>query len=794
MTAPASFSVTEVVTASRCPRQLVLSRGGHRVTPHGGDAIGQAAHGALAALAEAAPRAAAGGPLGQALAAGKAGDQEAVAAACYGLAYPHTFRRALELAASVDGEALARLDAIVRNVARLLATLLVRARARGIDPARVVETVVIASEQEVSIEVELFRINGRIDLVCRDVETDETWLWDLKTYAGTDAAQDEQVRLYALASERAGLRTRPALLHVTGERVEIARVAPSDARHTEQLKVKLQDMSAWLSGTRPPPSTSDAKLCHACPAQDACWSRWGRTLDENGEPAAPGGGVPLVVAEAPARPTGRRRTLPPPLPGTRPAGEKVAAPVLREVPTPAPVGTAGARPPPGERGAVEEPAGEVPVDAIELSIGDLAGAPAAVWQVAPLWLGTTERGRAPARLELADLQKHVAVFGASGAGKTYFAKTFVEEAALAGVPVLVFDVQGDLAQLAQLAQLQSPLAPELAQRRERFAAGVEVRLFSPGSDAGLRVSLNPVRLPDPSFNEDERAFFLGTVADNLLGAVDVASSWRKRARGYLTQHLEAAVAEGGLLTLEQLIERLRDPGSLAAEPLLAKKAQREALVEQLRLLTVGTDRLLFQRGRPLVIEDLLRPTTPGKTPLNVVWLNALGDQAAKERFVGMVLSDLFAWALRNPSSTPQLLFYLDEVGPFMPPQGEPPSKAILKRLFKEGRKLGLCGLFCTQNFTDVDYKVFAQANTLAIGRINSNQDRDKARKLLQFPGFDADSAVERLRSAPAGRFLIRNPDRFPTPLWLQGRDLLTSHTTPWGEDEIRAHTDPTQRG
>jgi Helicase HerA, central domain len=404
---------------------------------------------------------------------------------------------------------------------------------------------------------------------------------------------------------------------------------------------------------------------------------------------------------------------------------------------------------------------------------------------APLWMGTMERGRLPARLEPADLRKHVAVFGAAGAGKTYFAKTLVEEAVLAGIPALVFDVQGDL---AQLAQPQPNVPPELAERRDRYASDVEVRLYTPGSDAGLRVSLNPVRLPDASFNEDERAFCLANMADNLLGTVDIPPSWRKRARGYITQHLEAAVSEGALLSLEDLIGRLRAPETLAAEPLLAKRNQREALVEQLRLLTVGTDRLLFQRGRPLDIGELTRPTLAGKTPLNILWLNGLGDQAAKERFVAMVLSDLYVWGLRHPSPNPQLLFYLDEVGPFMPPHGEPPSKAILKRLFKEGRKLGLCGLFCTQNFADVDYKVFGQASTLAIGRVYANQDRDKARKILDTASFDADTAVTRLGGAPSGRFLVRNPDRFPAPTWIQGRPLLTVHGSPWTEQDIRAHT------
>ena len=226
--------------------------------------------------------------------------------------------------------------------------------------------------------------------------------------------------------------------------------------------------------------------------------------------------------------------------------------------------------------------------------------------------------------------------------------------------------------------------------------------------------------------------------------------------------------------------------------MLGKRSQREALVEQLRLLT-GPNHLLFQRGRPLDIGALVRPTSTGKTPLNIVWLGGLGDAQARERFLAMVLSDLYAWALRNPSASPQLLFYLDEVVPFVPPRSEPPSKAILKQLFQQGRKLGLCGLFCSQNFTDVDHKVLAQASTVAIGRVTASEDKDRARRMLEAPGFDADAAVSRLAGAPSGRFLLRNPDRFATPTWVQGRPLLTVHGTPWGEAEIREHTPTAQR-
>jgi CRISPR/Cas system-associated exonuclease Cas4 (RecB family) len=893
-----AFSVTEVVTAARCPRQLVLLREGHRVTPAGGEAIGQVAHGALVALVRAA---ALDGALLRALSPAVP-DETAVTAACYALAYPHVYQRAVELAPSVDGEALGRLDAVLRHLAGLMAGLLLRARTSAPGAAQALETVVVATERDVSLEISGFRINGRIDLICRDAGSDETWLWDLETFAGTDAAQEQQVVLYALASERAGLRARPALLHVTGERVELGPVQPSDPEATEMLQARLQDMSAWLSGTRPPPATRDTTLCRSCPAQEACWSRWGRTLDES---AAPETSRPPAPTSVTAPPGARDRGAPPPPPGSRERNRPPATPpplppdargsgrwpVVRApdaggVPTVAadargsgrwaalrPTDPAGvptvtadaggsggwpvavgpdpdttpalALPAPPLEGPPTDPGSEAVVVAVSVRESgrwmmaratpaqqpavtlpppaENAASGARVVSISPLppttpiWLGTMERveaqaapppephrggfegpsqgpsyyrRRTPARLDPADLRKHVAVFGASGAGKTTFARTFVEEAVLAGIPALVFDGQGEL---AQLARPQPHIPPDLVERRDRFAASAEVRIYTPGSDAGLRVSLDPLRVPESGCSEKERAFCFLAVAENLLANVELPAAWRKRARGYVTQHLEAVHAEGTPVNLAQLIDRLSDPGGLADEPQLGKKSQREALVEQLRLLTTGPERMLFQRGRPLDIGGLVRPTEAGKTPLNVVWLNGLGDAQAKERFVAMVLSDLYAWALRNPSASPQLLFYLDEAGPFIPPRSEPASKAICKQLFQQGRKLGLCGLFCSQNFTDVDHKVLAQASTLAIGRTTATQDKERARRMLEAPGFDADAAVSRLAGAPSGRFLLRNPDRFATPTWVQGRPLLTVHGAPWGEAEISEHTPPALR-
>lgn len=495
-----------------------------------------------------------------------------------------------------------------------------------------------------------------------------------------------------------------------------------------QLRRLLVQMESWRQGATPPPAPL-ASTCRSCVAQSACWARWGRTL-------------PDEDSEAERQDTAPKETAPP---GTAPAAPS-ARPSVPGRPTVAPL----------------EPR--------------------------PLWLGEDTAAGTPARIDAAELVHHVAVFGSTGAGKTWFAKTVVEEAALAGIPVLAIDVQGDLAQLAGIAP--SP-APGLSSRAKALRDNTEVRIFTPASDAGLRICLNPLRVPSPTLDEEARGFCMAAIAENLLGAIRIPDAWEMVAKEYIAQLLSAAPAG---LSLAQLVDLVRDPSPLRIDSLLRSKTRRETLAEQLRVLAAGTQRFLYDKGRRLSVEDLLAPMQDGRTPINVLWLNSVGDSAARQRFVAMVLSDVYSWMLARPSPAPQLLLYLDEVGPFVPPHGDPPAKSVLKRLFKEGRKYGLCGLFCTQNFTDVDYKVLSQARTIALGRLGSPQDKARARKLLTTGlDFDATSAADQLMSAGRGTFLVTGTAQGAAPRWVRVRPLLTEHGVPWTDEDVMANTRPEMR-
>ncbi|WP_394821628.1 helicase HerA-like domain-containing protein [Pendulispora albinea] len=749
-----TFSVTEVVTATRCPRQLVLAREGHRVVPYGPDAFGQAAHEALHAIATGAAE----DPKLHALLGRQRPDPAAVEHALFQLALSGAHAHAKKVASHVDGADLARFADTVRHIAKLLTPPMVQASAGAANARSAVDKAFPASEETIELELDGATIRGRIDLLCRHAE--QTWLWDLKTYAGTDLAQLEQVRLYAMAYAAKGTHAHPALVHVVRDRIQIDAADPPREGDAEKLLTLVHHMRSWLGGA-PPPRAPDLETCRTCAAQAPCWRLWGRTLPDEIDVPKPLTTPPPSMVDVPA-PNTERNGAPPAMDSSDPA-----LPHEKSRETTPPRGKMVDPPPPGKPSA--SPA------------RDPARTPE------PLWIGADPK-KELVRLQPPELMRHIAVFGASGSGKTYLAKAIAEEAILAGVPVLAFDVQGDILTLAEPLD-DTHLEPALRARRDAYRDRADIRLLTPMSEAGLRISLNPLRFPSRDMGIEQSTAYSEAVAENLLAHVKIAQ-WRDHARAYLAERIREAMKKVSSLLIEDLIAGIANDEDLD-DPLLDRN-QREKLVKQLRLLTIGSKSLLFRLGRPLDLDALLTSPDPSKTPLNVLWLNGLGDQQNKESFVAMVLADLYGWMLRQRGGAPRVLLYFDEIGPYMPPHGEPASKKLLKRIFKEGRKYGVCGLFCTQNFTDVDYKVVAQANTVAIGRINASQEKKKAADALGAPpNFDVASAIDRLVGAPAGRFVMKRADQ--PPHWLQSRKLMTLHGPTWGEEEIRDRTSPDAR-
>ena len=68
---------------------------------------------------------------------------------------------------------------------------------------------------------------------------------------------------------------------------------------------------------------------------------------------------------------------------------------------------------------------------------------------------------------------------------------------------------------------------------------------------------------------------------------------------------------------------------------------------------------------------------------------------------------------------------MDEIFGYLPPTANPPSKEPLLRMLKQARAFGLGLVLATQNPVDVDYKALSNAGTWVIGKLQTDQDKQR---------------------------------------------------------------------
>lgn len=395
------------------------------------------------------------------------------------------------------------------------------------------------------------------------------------------------------------------------------------------------------------------------------------------------------------------------------------------------------------------------------------------------------------------LLRHAAFLGSSGSGKTVACKALCEEAALLGIPVIAVDPQGDIASLKIPGDAEELRAKGVDPGRlARFSESVEVRVFTPGSHAGIPIGANPLSLPDAFQSEEDRVRTLsvvsGTVA-RLLGH-DADDAAGRSVNAFLYTVLDASLRAGSApRTLAELAEAVASEREKDGAAALLSARRRADVEKGLRVLSVGAARLLFGRGDPLDVGRLLAPGRDGRARINVVLLTTLGSQDEKDVFVSILASAVHAHMLARPSEGAQALFYVDEIAPFLPPVRKPASKEALRFLFKQARKFGVACLVATQNPGDIDYTALAQFGTWGLGRLSTRQDIRKVSGVVKsLDPKDADAVLSELPALRPGRFVVLSPDEFAGPRRMNVRWLLTRHRT-LEESAVRETTSDAER-
>ena len=443
-----------------------------------------------------------------------------------------------------------------------------------------------------------------------------------------------------------------------------------------------------------------------------------------------------------------------------------------------------------------------------------------------LRLGATADGE-PLAVEPRDLTTHGVIVGMTGSGKTGLGLVLLEEALLAGVPVLALDPKGDLGNLLLTFPDLAPAsfqpwvnesdAREAGLSVEEYAVRIagewkdglaasgigterikalrdatELTVYTPGSSAGVPLNMvGSMRAPPLSWDteaETLRDEIEGTVS-SLLGLVGVtADPLSSREHVLLSNLLEHAWRAGRDHDLGTLIGEIQSPplrrlGVFEIDAFFPPK-ERTELALRLNALVASPSFAIWGEGAPLDPAELLGGAS-GKTRAAIVYLAHLSDEE-RQFAVTLILSKVVTW-MRGLSGTSELrtLIYMDEVFGFVPPVAVPPAKKPILTILKQARAYGVGMVLATQNPVDLDYKAMSNAATWLVGRLQT--ERDKARVLEGLKSAAGDTDVGTLDEAVGGlqkrQFLLVSAHE-PKPLVFSTRWAMSYMRGPLTKEQI----------
>ena len=287
-----------------------------------------------------------------------------------------------------------------------------------------------------------------------------------------------------------------------------------------------------------------------------------------------------------------------------------------------------------------------------------------------------------------------------------------------------------------------------ADRVKRLKQAADYSIYTPGSSAGLQVSiLSSFDPPPPAIIDDpdllrER---INTTVTSLLNLLGIDSDpIQSKEHILLSTIFDTAWKNSANLGLGGLIESIQNPpvsriGVFELESFYPS-SKRFELAMSLNNLLAAPGFSAWLEGEPLDIDRMFY-TGAGKPRVSIFSIAHL-DDSQRMFFVSLLLTQILGW-MRTQQGTSSLraLLYMDEIFGFFPPVANPPSKLPLMTLLKQARAFGLGIVLATQNPADLDYKGLSNTGTWFIGRLQT--ERDKNRML---------DGLETVESSAGGRF------------------------------------------
>ena len=400
-----------------------------------------------------------------------------------------------------------------------------------------------------------------------------------------------------------------------------------------------------------------------------------------------------------------------------------------------------------------------------------------------------------------DLTTHAVCVGMTGSGKTGLCIDLLEEAALQGIPALMIDPKGDITNaLLHFPELRAAdftpwVNPDAARREDKTVeqAGADAAalwtkglakwdigperiqaleeaahfaVYTPGSESGIPVNiLASLKAPEIPWEENRELLVekISGIVMGLLGLVglDDLDPVRSQEHILLSNIFEYAWSRGKDLDLTELILQIQNPpfeklGVLELDSFFPEKERMELSILLNSILAAPSFQSWIE-GEPLDIEKYLY-AQDGRPRHSVFYIAHLSDEE-RMFFVTLLYAAVETWMRKQKGSTSlRALIYFDEIFGYLPPVKNPPSKIPMLRMLKQARAFGIGQVLVTQNPVDVDYKALSNAGTWFIGKLQTEQDKNRLLDGLEgaAPGLDRKTYDKLISTLDKRVFLLHN--------------------------------------
>ena len=333
---------------------------------------------------------------------------------------------------------------------------------------------------------------------------------------------------------------------------------------------------------------------------------------------------------------------------------------------------------------------------------------------------------------------------------------------------------------------------------ERLVAlknAAEFAIYTPGSDAGIPVSvLSSLHAPELDWNANREVLRekVSSTVTALLGliGVDDIDPIQSREHILLSNLFENTWSQGKNIELTELILETQNPpfeklGAFSVDTFFPPR-ERMALAMKLNNILAAPAFEAWREGQNLDIAALL--TAKDGRPRHSIFYVAHLSDAERMFFVTLLLSAVETW-MRTQAGTGSLraVLYMDEIFGYLPPTANPPSKQPLLRMLKQARAFGLGLLLATQNPVDVDYKALSNAGTWFIGKLQTDQDKQRLLDgLMSASNGTSRAALDQLISRLGKRVFVLHNIHARQPVLFQTRWTMNFLAGPLTRTQIPA--------